>query len=69
MPNFVPNLVNAVVFALLGIIVFTVAFVVMVLPRLESGGVDVRQDDHMDGRTFRKRFALIDRLRLQYTSM
>ncbi len=29
MPNFVPNLINAVVFAILGIIVFTAAFVVM----------------------------------------
>ncbi len=29
MPNVVPNLINAVVFAFLGIIVFTVAFVIM----------------------------------------
>ncbi len=29
MPNVIPNLINAVVFAFLGIIVFTVAFVIM----------------------------------------
>lgn len=29
MPNIVPNLINATIFAFLGIIVFTVAFVVM----------------------------------------